>query len=127
MSQLTDQTAAERLARAIVADIMLYNHDAISSGGPGLMAAIDEGRQLFRSRVGESLHPVFESAIAASHLAPWGAPAAGATYRAAPAAYPYRDAPLQTTTPSRTNAPVLVFVALAVLAAGAVMYFAAQH
>lgn len=55
-TMIVDETTARRLARAILADIKLY-------GGAGAVddpKAVDEGRELFTTRVSGSLHHVFE-------------------------------------------------------------------
>ena len=57
--------AAHRLARAIIADIELYNHDTSESA---LSAAVAEGRSAFQRRVGPALRGVFEQALAQTRL-----------------------------------------------------------
>jgi hypothetical protein len=68
MSLIEQETAARRLARAILTDIHLYNSDAVTSRGD-LTEQIGEGRGLYRSRVTESLHALFETELSAGTLA----------------------------------------------------------
>lgn len=63
MSPIDDEEKATRLARAIVADIRLYNEAAITAG-KDITPQVAEGRELFRSRVVPALHRIFETAIA---------------------------------------------------------------
>ena len=65
-----EEIGAARLARVIVQDIALYNVEPLASArGPAaayeaLAEQIDEGRELFRGRVGPSHWPVYEAALA---------------------------------------------------------------
>jgi hypothetical protein len=59
---INDPEQAMRLCRAILTDIRLYNADALSAGHD-LSDVVDEGRALFRSRVGVELHPLFEASL----------------------------------------------------------------
>jgi hypothetical protein len=71
MRPIDDVNAATRLARAILADIVLYNKEKLRSGGPPrdvLAGEIQEGRTHFQSRVVERLHPIFDEAL----LVQWG-------------------------------------------------------
>lgn len=54
-----DDDGARRLAKAILADIRLYNDGRFPSD------AVDEGRGLFRGRVAPALHGVFDEELAA--------------------------------------------------------------
>jgi hypothetical protein len=66
---IADREAAERLARAILDDITLYNDERVRTTRDltgELASEIEEGRALFRSRVEPSLHGVFEE-----ELLPW--------------------------------------------------------
>jgi hypothetical protein len=119
---ITEDEKATRLARAILADIQLYNHDAIAEASPQLNNAIAEGRGLFQSRVDPSLYALFENALADSSLAPWG--------RSGNANAPYRPPPMAPPAPQepRANTAVIVLIALAALALGILVYFTAhQH
>jgi len=77
---ITETAKAERLARAIVSDLQLYNEEAISRarGAPsfdaflaGLQPALDEGRGLFESRVSPELRPLFDRAVRDLLAASW--------------------------------------------------------
>jgi hypothetical protein len=60
--------AAERLARAILDDITLYNEERVRNAQDltqELASEIDEGRELFRARVEPSLHRIFEDELLA--------------------------------------------------------------
>lgn len=65
-----DEIGAVRLARVIVQDIALYNVSSLAvARGPvqtyeALADQIDEGRELFRGRVGPTHWPVYEAALA---------------------------------------------------------------
>ena len=59
---IATEDPARRLARAIVSDIRLYHAQRIAEG-QDMSEPIDEGRQLFRSRVDPALHPVFEQVL----------------------------------------------------------------
>ena len=66
---IEDPAQAERLARAILDDITLYNEARVVASRDltgDLAAEIDEGRALFRSRVAPELHRVFDE-----ELLPW--------------------------------------------------------
>jgi hypothetical protein len=67
MSLIEDEAKATRLARAIAADIELYNEAAITAG-TDLTPQIQEGRELFRSRVVPAFHAVFEDVIGKSRV-----------------------------------------------------------
>ncbi len=69
MAIVEDEHRARLLARAIASDIQLYNQDRIEAAAGGSLAAalrdqIDEGRQLFASRVVPHLHQTYEEVIA---------------------------------------------------------------
>lgn len=64
MATITNAEPATRLARAILADLRLYHEEMIRSGRLD-PAVIDEGRELYRSRVDSSLHGEFERELAA--------------------------------------------------------------
>lgn len=98
-----------------MSDVLLYNNaDALT---PAVAEAVEEGRQLFRQRVEPSLYDLFESAIADSRLAR-PVPLVTGTYRDAP--------PAENVTRRRSNLPVLIAVAVAVLTAAAAMFFRAR-
>lgn len=75
MALIDSEEGARRLARAIAADIRLYNAERLARGEP-LESELDEGRALFRGRVVEELHPLIETALAEAHLTRKG-PSAG--------------------------------------------------
>ena len=87
MSLIADRDKATRLARAIVADIVLYNKEAITTKAPSLTKEVGEGRALFEARVVPELHGVFDSAVRESLLEPWAG-------EAPPRAVPPERAPL---------------------------------
>jgi hypothetical protein len=66
---ITDPSAARRLARAIGSDILLYNAEAIQKARAGgavpdsLRAEIEEGRELYRSRVSPEHEALYQPAI----------------------------------------------------------------
>jgi len=102
---------ASRLARAICADIELYNQDAIAAG-QDMTAALEEGRSLYRERVAERLLPIFEQVLAAKGLgAPRGAIEARRAFE--PAASPHP--PLPARTPPRPSASPALAIGIAVL------------
>ena len=66
MSLITDEGAAERLARAILADITLENDTKIRDARDlleDMRAELDEGRTLFASRVDASLARVWDDEL----------------------------------------------------------------
>jgi hypothetical protein len=73
---IDDEDKARRLARAICADVMLYNaavKDAPQHERAGLIAGpIAEGRALFVSRVSPRLAGLFEQEVAALIAGPLG-------------------------------------------------------
>ena len=79
MGVIETEEAAKRLARVIVSDIEIYNKDKFHTGAD-LTAAIEEGRALFRSRVAEPLHRVYED-----ELLPWQGTAKDHAIKVAPA------------------------------------------
>lgn len=68
MAMIETEVAARRLARAICADITLYQRAKIEAGAD-LTEEYLEGRGLFLSRVAEALHPIFDEEVAG---APFG-------------------------------------------------------
>ncbi len=62
MALIDEPDAARRLARAVCADIRLYNAEEIAKGGD-LSSAIAEGRTFFAARVTPAHHGVFEEAV----------------------------------------------------------------
>jgi hypothetical protein len=63
---IAELPAAERLARAIFADLSLYNADKMKAARDlraDLSAEIDEARRLFCARVTPALHVVFEERL----------------------------------------------------------------
>jgi len=83
MSAIDDPKAAERLAKAILSDITLYN-DARVRRATDLVAELsvelEEGRALFRARVVPELHHVYDDEIM-----PWSGLAKGRAENLAPA------------------------------------------
>jgi hypothetical protein len=66
LSVIEDRGAAERLAKAILSDITLYNDERVRRATDltaELSTELDEGRELFRSRVAPELHHVYEDEI----------------------------------------------------------------
>ncbi|MEW6775901.1 MAG: hypothetical protein AB1405_06390 [Bdellovibrionota bacterium] len=72
MAAISDPTAAQRLARAIVSDIQLYNQDKVKQGieedtlFDTLSEEIQEGRALYEQRVAPEIvqnHNFFDLAI----------------------------------------------------------------
>ncbi len=61
--RIDSEAVARRLARAILADLRLYNQEKVR-GGQDLSDEIDEGRQLYRERVEARFFDLFEAAIA---------------------------------------------------------------
>jgi hypothetical protein len=64
---IDDPLAARRLARAICADVQLYNGDKIrgvapADGMPALAEPLREGLRLYVSRVSPELRPLFDEA-----------------------------------------------------------------
>lgn len=62
MALIDTEESATRLAKAIDADIRLYNHADIAAGAD-MSEVLQEGRDLFHSRVVPSLHRVYEETI----------------------------------------------------------------
>jgi hypothetical protein len=67
--KIADPAQATQLARAITADIKLYNEQEIANG-EDISATLDEGRQLFASRVEPALHPILEDVLRELALPP---------------------------------------------------------
>jgi len=69
MSLIDDANKATRLARAIVADLLLYNEEKVTAGlrvgnvSGQLADEIEEGRKLYLSRVTPNLVAVFEHTL----------------------------------------------------------------
>jgi hypothetical protein len=116
---IDDEQKARRLARAIVSDLRLYNKDRIASGAD-LTSEIEEGRQLFKSRVSGAFHAVFESEAQA--LRPSSA-VARPLPPATPAAMFDLSAP---PTPPASNAPWIVIGSVALAAVAVALWWIAQ-
>jgi hypothetical protein len=74
MSVIEDRDKALRFARAILADLSLYNQDKLASASDperDLASELAEGRALFRTRVSPALHACFDEEVT-----PWAAHAA---------------------------------------------------
>jgi hypothetical protein len=97
--------AARRLARVIISDIRIYNPKKIEAG-EDLTREIEEGRTLFKSRIGADLLPLFESMLEESGLVKPTVKAARARTPAGMAAVnvrrptPFPSAPLRVPTPA---------------------------
>jgi hypothetical protein len=66
LSLIEEEDKARRLAHAIMADITLYNSDRLAHAMDperDLAEQLEEGRQLFQSRVAPGLHAVFEDGV----------------------------------------------------------------
>lgn len=63
MAQIEDPSKARRLARAIASDISLYNEEKVREGlvadtfFDAMSAELEEGRQLYATRVAPALDP----------------------------------------------------------------------
>lgn len=68
MTVIDSMEGATKLARAIVADVRLYNQDALADGSESGWAAVAEGRNLFMRRVSPELYAVFESVLHADPI-----------------------------------------------------------
>jgi hypothetical protein len=84
MRRIDQPDQAERLARAIVADIQLYNAGEITrarASGTSLSIAlrepIAEGRKEFLSRASPSFEPIFDRVLAERLAGPINAPPPG--------------------------------------------------
>ncbi len=102
--------AARRLARVIISDIKIYNPKKIENG-EDLTREIEEGRTLFKTRIGADLLPLFETMLEESGLVkpkPKPAPARRLTpVSVAPRRLPTPAAPVAAAPP----APVFDFSA----------------
>ncbi len=63
MPNASDRPAAQRLARAIASDLLLYNDEAVRAGR-SLAKEIAEGRALFLERFDRTLLDVYERTVA---------------------------------------------------------------
>lgn len=138
MALIEDETRAVRLARAICADIELYNADAIANRSD-LTEAVTEGAELFRSRVSPELRSVFEREMASRPFASLVRRLADAPATAAAPANPYAPQPTSAYAPrarkpmsdlnepaerpAGSNAPLLTMVAVALVALAGVASF----
>jgi hypothetical protein len=81
VARIESKEGAVRLARAIAADIVLYNSERIARG-EDLSSEIREGRELYESRALPEFHPLFD-VVLAEHRVPLpastGTPAPGGT------------------------------------------------
>lgn len=112
---ISDERAARRLARAILADVKLYQGEA-SLRAP---AALAEGRTLFRSRVSASLAHVFDEELRGAG-GPGGASSGESPSAPEPASVTVDDGP-------GLVPALLVGAALAIVAAaGAAAYLLAR-
>jgi len=114
---IVEQGRAERLARAIVSDIVLYHEAELREASPQLTSAIDEGRELFRARVEPSLHAVFERALAERNLT-----AASVSERVALQDYRGAAHPVGPPEPQSSGTGVPLLLALAALAVAAYFF-----
>lgn len=67
MNKINTISAAKRFAEAILADVRVYNADAIQRGDD-LSHEIAEARALYQGRVKPLLFPLFEQALANSGI-----------------------------------------------------------
>jgi hypothetical protein len=112
VERIDTEAGATRLARAISADILLYNGDAIAKG-QDVSAAIAEGRDLFRSRVTESHWHLFDTAFATMSLAAGAAPSGRAEHPEV-----WRSTASASTGALGSRGWVVAVIALAMLGAG---------
>jgi len=63
MGLIADRDHAVRLARAILADLRLYNEETIVAGRLD-PSVVDEGRELYRTRVAPDLYGEFDRELA---------------------------------------------------------------
>lgn len=68
MGRIDSEEAARRLARAVLADVELYNQARIDAGAD-MSTQVAEGRGVFQQRVQPTFHGVFEQALAQTRLA----------------------------------------------------------
>jgi hypothetical protein len=93
-------TAAKRLARVIVSDIVLYNNKKIAAG-EDLRHEIEEGRALFKARVAPEHRELLEALLVERGLVRGAAPAR----RPTPAGAPVRKPTPQEAAPVRKPTP----------------------
>lgn len=117
MALIQEETSARRLARAILADIELYNGEAIAAG-KDLSEPIEEGRGLYQTRVVPRWHRLFEDELAQR---PFGRTAPLARTTKKEPTFDHRSAPIVSDV-NRDRAPgsnpIVWLVALAVIGAG---------
>lgn len=68
---IDNEAASQRLARALLSDVVSYNRSKLAGGGDArsvLATELDEARALFRARVASELHSVFERELAGLDL-----------------------------------------------------------
>jgi hypothetical protein len=94
--------AARRLARVIISDIKIYNPKKVENG-EDLTREIEEGRTLFKARIGADLLPLFEATLEETGLVKKPAPVPAR--RPTPAATPARR-PTPAATLARRPTPV---------------------
>ena len=119
--RIDDAVGAERLARAIVADLVRHHEAEIITHAPALGSAVHEGRALFQQRVDPALHGVFEDVVASSQLAPWGAPVRAEEYRGARPVVPLAGSPAPD--PPHSSAWIPILMALAAVSVAVFYYF----
>jgi hypothetical protein len=117
VSVIDTDAAAHRLARAIIADIELYNSHETSESA--LSAAVAEGRSAFQRRVGPALRGVFEQALAQTRLS---------AFAGEFGAMPHPPPEPRPMPPPRTRSSTRLLVGLAIMMAiAAVGWFFAVH
>jgi hypothetical protein len=117
VSVIDSDAAARRLARAIIADIELYNsHDTSESA---MSAAVAEGRSAFQRRVGPALRGVFEEALGQTRLSAFAGDFGAMPH---PPLQPRPTPPPGT----RSNTNLLIGVAIVMTVAAAAWFFAAH-
>jgi len=124
---IDDEDKARRLARAICADVMLYNaavKDAPAHERAGLIAGpVAEGRGLYASRVSPQLAGIFEQEVAALVAGPLGV-----QLSAAPPTSAHQGSPLAApvVVEAGGNNTLVIVVALVVAAAAAAFFLFQQ-
>lgn len=126
---IDDEGKARRLARAVCADVMLYNasvKDApLHERATMIAGPVHEGRALYASRVSPALHRVLDEAIAELIAQPLGLEPGALSNRTpaqplAPAASAAKPlAPPEMVRPDRGGVLVLVVAVLILIAAAA--------
>ncbi len=128
MRRIDSEAGARRLARAILADLRLYNEEKVR-GGQDLSDEIDEGRQLFRERVEARFFDLYEAAVA--ELLPGAEGVVSSTAavtrdargerRGIPEGF-FREEPRERE-PRRPTSPLALLLALGLVSLGLIAYW----